>query len=546
MKKRNTEVQPIRSIREMMEIAVTQNPNLISYQYQNGKELISVTTLEFYDSVENLGAKLTEMGFGRSHIACVGENSYPWIQTFLMSLMTAGVFVPIDKELPADNMIYLLNESDSEIVFCSEKYEKIFADHRAELPCVKKIVCFERADHEGDFLSFRRLIAEGAKLDRAAYDSLKSDANELKYLVYTSGTTGIAKGVMLTEHNLCCGIYYGLLVSSIYEKGLSVLPYHHTYEAVCELLVSIHHQTTICINDSLRHVQKNLQFYRPTHIYLVPAFSDHFYNSIWSTVRKQGKEKLFRRMLKLSDGLRKIGIDLRRVFFRSILKQFGGKLRRIVCGGAPIRPEVGAFFDQIGIALTGGYGITECSPLVSVNDDDKTNNFSSAGHHLACLQWKINDPIDGIGEICVKGDVVMLGYYKRPDLTAEAIQNGWFYTGDYGYINEKDEIVITGRKKNIIVLSNGKNIYPEEMELRMQQALPYLTEVVVSGIRNEHGQDTGLAAECYIADETINREKVPGDIRAALSALPAYKQILNITFRAEPFPKTTSNKIKRG
>ena len=546
MQKRKKQIQPIRSIREMMTIAVTQNPDLISYQFKEGEKLVSVTTREFYDSVENLGAKLTEMGFGKSHVACVGENSYPWIQTFLTSLMTAGVFVPIDKELPPDNMIYLLNESDSEIVFCSEKYEKIFAEHRAELPRVQKFVCFERTEHEGDFLSFKRLIAEGAKLDRAAYDSLKSDENELKYLVYTSGTTGIAKGVMLTEHNVCCGIYYGLLVSGIYEKGLSVLPYHHTYEAVCELLVSIHHQTTVCINDSLRHVQKNLQFYQPTHIYLVPAFSDHFYNGIWSAVRKQGKEKLFRRMLKLSDGLRKIGIDLRRVLFRSILKQFGGKLRRIVCGGAPIRPEVGEFFDRIGIALTGGYGITECSPLVSVNDDDGTNNFSSAGHHLACLEWRIDNPTEeGIGEICVKGDVVMLGYYKRPDLTAEAIRDGWFYTGDYGYINEKDEIVITGRKKNIIVLSNGKNIYPEEMELRLQQALPYLTEVVVSGIRNEHGQDVGLAAELYIADENVDREKVPAEIRTALSNLPAYKQISNITFREEPFPKTTSNKIKR-
>ena len=250
--------------------------------------------------------------------------------------------------------------------------------------------------------------------------------------------------------------------------------------------------------------------------------------------------------MRLSNFLRKIGIDLRRKLFKEIHAQFGGNLRRIVCGGAPIRPEVGKFFDDIGIILTGGYGITECSPLVSVNEDDSTNNFFSAGHRLACLEWRIDKPSsDGIGEICVKGDVVMLGYYKRPDLTAEAIREGWFYTGDYGYLTKKDEIVITGRKKNIIIMSNGKNIYPEELELRISK-LPYVTEVVVSGIKNEFGEDTGLAAELYVEDEGVSRENVAGDIARTLSDLPSYKRISKITYRQEPFPKTTTNKIKRG
>ena len=537
---------PIRSIREMMNIAVADKPEHISYMFKKGEEIVSVTTRQFYDSVENLGAKLTEMGFGKTHIACVGENSYPWIQTFLTVLMTEGVFVPLDKELPVDQLVFLLNDSDSEVVFCSEKYEKMFAEHRAELPNIKKIICFERTEDDGDFLSFEKLISEGSKLDRAAYDALHSDENELKYLVYTSGTTGVAKGVMLSEHNIVCGIYYGLTVSHIYERGLAVLPFNHTYEAVCELLVSIQAQATLCINDSLRHVLKNIQLYKPAHIYLVPAFSDLFFDKINASIRKQGKEKKFRFAVKLSNALRKVGIDLRRLLFKDIHAQFGGHLRRIICGGAPIRPEVGKFFDDIGIILTGGYGITECSPLVSVNDDDKSNNFSSAGHHLACLEWRIDDPTEeGIGEICVKGDVVMLGYYKRPDLTADAIKDGWFYTGDYGYINKKDEIVITGRKKNIIIMSNGKNIYPEELELKIS-TLPYVTEVVVSGIKNEHGEDTGLAAEIYIADETIPHDNVPEDINNVLADLPPYKRISKITYRAEPFAKTTTNKIKRG
>ena len=536
---------PIRSIREMMNIAVTEKPEHISYLFKKEEEVVSVTTRQFYDSVENLGAKLTEMGFGKSHIACVGENSYPWIQTFLTVLMSAGVFVPLDKELPIDQLVFLLNDSDSEVVFCSEKYEKMFAEHRAELPNVKKFVCFDRAGDDGDFLSFDGLIAAGSALDRATYDALQSDENELKYLVYTSGTTGVAKGVMLSEHNIISGIFYGLTVSHIYERGLAVLPFNHTYEAVCELLVSIQAQATVAINDSLRHVLKNIQLYKPAHIYLVPAFSDLFYDKIHASIRKAGKEKKFRFAVNLSNALRKIGIDLRRMLFKDIHAQFGGHLRRIICGGAPIRPEVGRFFDEIGIILTGGYGITECSPLVSVNEDDSTNNFSSAGHRLACIEWRIDNPTDdGIGEICIKGDVVMLGYYKRPDLTAEAIKDGWFYTGDYGYITPKDEIVITGRKKNIIIMSNGKNIYPEELELKIQK-LPYVTEVVVSGIRNEHGEDTGLAAEIYMADETIPHDDVPGDVNAILSDLPSYKRISKITYRSEPFAKTTTNKIKR-
>lgn len=537
---------PIHSIREMLELAVADNPEHISYQFKKDETLVSVTTRAFYESLENLGAALTNLGFGKAHIACAGENSYPWIQTFVTVLMSAGVFVPLDKELPVDQMLYLVNDSDSEVVFCSEKFEKSFAARRAEIPKVKKFICFDREQDEGDFLSFSGLIARGATLDRTAYDSLKSDENELKYLVYTSGTTGIAKGVMLSEHNIVSGIYYGLQVSHIYERGLAVLPFNHTYEAVCEILVSIQAQATLCINDSLRHVLKNIQFYKPVHIYLVPAFSDLFYDKIHASIRKQGKEKKFRFAVRLSNFLRHFGIDLRRKLFKDIHAQFGGKLRRIICGGAPIRPEVGRFFDDIGIILTGGYGITECSPLVSVNEDDSTNNFSSAGHRLACLEWRIDNPApDGIGEICVKGDVVMLGYYKHPELTADAIRNGWFYTGDYGYLTEKDEIVITGRKKNIIIMSNGKNIYPEELELKIS-TLPYVTEVVVSGIQNEFGEDTGLAAEIYMEDESIPHEDVPGDLSRVLADLPPYKRISKITYRKEPFPKTTTNKIKRG
>ena len=536
----------VKTVREMLTDAAASEPDHVSYRFKEGDAIRSVTTREFYDSVENLGASLTAYGLGSAHIACVAENCYPWIQSFLTALMSGGVFVPIDKELPADNIIFLLNDSDSEAVFCSAKYEKIFRERRNEMPSVRYFICFGLDEHDGDFLSFSKLIADGASLDRAEYDSFVTDENELKYLVYTSGTTGIAKGVMLTEHNIVSSVYNGLQLSRIFGTGLSVLPFNHTYEAVCEILVCIHCHITLCLNDSLRHVQKNMQLFKPTYIYLVPAFSEHFYNSIQTNVKKQGKEKTLARMIRISNRLRKLGIDMRRVFFKDILAGFGGNLEKIVCGGAPIRPEIGKFFGDIGISLTGGYGITECSPLVSVNDD-RDNNYSSAGHRLPCLEWRIDSPDpDGIGEICIRGDVVMKGYYKKPELTAQAIRDGWFYTGDYGYINEKDEIVLTGRKKNIIVLNNGKNVYPEEIELTVSQALPYIKEIVVSGIRNEHGQDIALGAEIFIEEENFDTSAVPGEVKKVLAALPGYKQITKFSFRSEPFPKTTTNKIIRG
>lgn len=536
--------EKIFSIREMVTDAVNSDPQHIAYIYKNGKEQVSVTNSGFYRDIQNLGAALCNMGLGSSRIACVGENSYNWIVSFVTSLMSGGVFVPIDKELPAENIVYLINDSGAEVVFCQDKFEKVLSKHEDELQNVKHFVTFERADDDGRYLSFDLLKKKGEELSKEEFCALTNDENEMKYLVYTSGTTGVAKGVMLTEHNICSGIYYGMQLSQMLDRGLSVLPYNHTYEAVCDILVAIHSHTTLCINDSLRRLQENMKLFKPDFIMLVPAFSDHFYSVIRNGIEKKGMTKSFERTVKISNALRKAGIDLRRKLFKTIHEQFGGNLCKIVCGGAPIRPEVGKFFDDIGISMTGGYGITECSPLVSVNHDE-TNNFESAGHRLACLKWKISEPdADGIGEIAVRGDVVMKGYYRRPDLTEKVLRGGWFYTGDYGYITDNDEIVITGRKKNIIIMNNGKNIYPEELEMRISE-IPYITEVVVSGVKNEFGQDIALQAEIYIADDSADVSDLKEDVKKACDGLPPYKRVTKVILRDEPFRKTTTNKIIR-
>lgn len=548
MSRKNKEKAPIKpfsSIREMLRMAVNEDGEKIAYKFKNPDGTVrEVTYIEFHQTVEALGAALTEMGFGSSHMAIVSENRYDWIVAYLTALCSAGVFVPIDRQLTTKEKLHLLTDSESEVVFFSKQYMPWFVENKAALPNIKAFICFDIDEDTDGIISYKRLIADGAKLDKTAYDSLKSDENELKMLVYTSGTTGIAKGVMLSEHNLVSGVYYGLQVSRIYDTALSILPYHHTYESVCDILVNIHSHATLCINAVMRELVSDMQLYHPTNIYIVPAIAEFIYFLIMKNLKEKGKLKTFRKGVKISRAALKIGIDLRPKLFVELHNLFGGKLRKIVCGGAPIRPEMGEFFNDIGIPMTGGYGITECSPLVSVNDES-SNDFNTAGHRLACLQWRIDEPNEeGIGEIAVKGDVVMLGYYKMPEKTAEVIRDGWFFTGDYGYITPDDQICITGRKKNIIVLSNGKNIYPEEIE-NLIMNIDCVSEVVVRGLKNSKGDEHALEAEVYLNEEKTESE-VKALISEALAELPNYKKVTKVVIRKEPFPKTTSNKIIRG
>jgi long-chain acyl-CoA synthetase len=537
------QVTKFNSIKEMLHLAVKEAGEKIAFKYKEKGEIIEVTYTDFAQHVTWLGSALTERGFSDKHIACIGNNSYKWILTYLTVLKSAGVFVPVDHELTGNEIFHILNESECSVVFYAKKHEQLLMSNTDKLPNVKLYIGFNRTEDQENFLSFDKFLEHGKNCDSTQYQSLASDPNALKMLVYTSGTTGVAKGVMLSENNLVASVYYGLQVSTIYDSCLSVLPYHHTYEAVCGILVSLHHHSTICINDSLLAVLKNLQLYKPSYIYLVPAFVEVFRKRILKNVQESGKEQAFYRLISISNGLRKMGFDLRKTFFKSIHEAFGGRLRKIVCGGAPIRPEIGEFFDSIGINLINGYGITECSPLVSVNHD-QFNDYRTVGIKLPCIEWKVDSPNqEGIGEICVKGDVVMLGYYKQPEKTAEVLKDGWFYTGDYGYINDKEQLVITGRKKNVIVLSNGKNIYPEEIEAYIQ-GLDYVTEVVVRGLIDEKGNESSLMAEVFLSEEKT-ASQVLSDIKKVSKGLPAYKQISKVVIREGEFDKTTSKKIKR-
>jgi len=551
------EVKKVTSVKEMLDLAAKEDGDKIAFEYKDEKEkgkIIKVTYNEFKKETESLGTALANIGMHDKHIAMIGENSYKWLTVYLTVLKSTGVFVPIDKELTVNDVINILKHGECEVVFYAPRYEKWIEQIKKEAPNVKYFIGLDEKEDKDNILSYENFKETGKKLleeGSTIYTFLKDDEYNLKLLVYTSGTTGNPKGVMLTEHNLMSVVYYGLQVAEIQTKCLSVLPYHHTYEAVAGILIAIHKRACICINDSLKNVLKNLQLFKPDYIYVVPAFTEKFYKSIWSNAEKTGKDKILKIMIPLSNGLRKIGIDLRHILFKSIHEAFGGNLKEIVCGGAPIRPKIGKFFNDIGITLYNGYGITECSPLVSVNRPG-LNDSSTVGVILPCCQIKLeNVTPDGDGEICVKGDIVMKGYYKDKEKTDRVLKDGWFNTEDYGYINKKGQLVINGRKKNLIVLDNGKNVYPEEIENYIL-AVPYVQEVVVKGKKNEIGQEVGLIAEVFLNQEKVEeleidniKEKIKLDISEACKDLPIYKRISDIEIREEEFVKTTTNKIKR-
>lgn len=552
------EVVKIQTIKELMDLAVKDAGNQIAFEYRNPKnkeDIIKITYQEFQNDINYLGTALTDINMDHNHIAVIGDNSYEWLTVYLTVLKSNSVLVPIDKELTSPEIINVLKSSDSEVLFYAGKYEKYIEEFKKELPNIKYYIGFDRKENEGNILSYDQFMQQGKEKcvegDTSFSTIEHQDTNILKLLVYTSGTTGDPKGVMLTEHNLVSCVYYGLQVATVYTKCLSVLPYHHTYEAVAGILVALHKHATICINDSLKNVLKNLQLYKPDYIYLVPAFTEVFYKNIWSNAKKTGKDKALKIMIPISNALRKIGIDVRRKLFKSIHEAFGGNLREIVCGGAPIRPEIGKFFNDIGVMLLNGYGISECSPLVSVNRP-KFNDSSTVGVILPCCEVKIENPNEeGDGEIWVKGDIVMLGYYKDPERTEKVLKNGWFNTEDFGKVNDKGQLVINGRKKNVIVLSNGKNVYPEEIENYILR-IPYVQETIVKPIKNEIGQEVSLCAEVFLNAEKVEEmqienveEQLKKDISKETRDLASYKHITKVEIRETEFAKTTTNKIKR-
>lgn len=555
-------------------------------RYKRDGEVQSISFAAFSTEVQRLASALLEMGLAGSAVAVIGETTPEWITAYLAVVIAGGIIVPLDRELQHEEICGFLEKARCKAVFHSPAFTESFKASRArlggvryfaELPTNKKKYAAthpyaSEEDLEGEeqvrpqfaipegFVPFSALALRGKILldcGDTAFKDCESDPDRMCAILFTSGTTGTSKGVMLSERNLVCAINSSHRSTEFgYDDTLvSVLPTHHTYEMTCGILTPLLIGATVCINESLKTVLKSFLLYRPTALVLVPLYVSTIYKKIWDTAEKTGKKKVLETALKASSQTLKIGLDLRKILFSSVRSAFGGRLKMIVCGGAPLNPDFVPRFDEFGINIVEGYGITECAPLISVNPAFE-KKYHSVGPAVAGLDSRVDAPnADGIGEICVKGPNVMLGYYEDEEATRAVIdEDGWFHTGDCGYIDEDGYIFLTGRQKNVIVLNNGKNVFPEEIEEHLSD-IELIHECVVIGRDNEEGQTVGLTALIHPdfdrakdrGYEDINQitDAIKREVALLNKTLPAFKQIRGIEIRQTEFVKTTTKKIKR-
>ena len=541
---------PIHDIREMLvESTARYGTRPAFYQKKDGKyKSISYATL--LGDVNALGSELLARGFGGKRIIVMGENCYEWCLSYLAVICGLGVVVPVDKEIPAEEIANIASISEAALVLCSPKY----AGKLTTLPKGVEVICFDALCElikAGD-----QRIVEGD----TAYAERSIDIDEMSVLLFTSGTTGVSKGVMLSQRNLCTNLVNLTCMVHVneHDRALSVLPLHHVYECTCGFLFPLSRGASVAFSEGVRYIMKNLQEVQPTKMLCVPLLVETMYRKIWTNIRKKGIEGKVRNIIRLTNAIQPYSARMaaKRKVFAEIHRSLGGHIDLLISGGAPIRPEILRGMRDFGFRIIQGYGLTETAPLAAVNHDSFFND-RAAGLCLPGGALKIIDAgEDGTGEICYRGDNVMLGYYGEPELTAAVKKNGWLHTGDVGYIDDEGFLIITGRKKNVIVTANGKNIFPEELEAYLSRS-PYVSEVVVTGIMNEKKGDYDIVAAVYpdmdYAKEALGKDVSLGTVETILEeavktvneTVQSYKRIQVLLVRNEEFPKNTSKKIKR-
>ena len=529
------------------------------------KEVRKVSFTQWRDDVRNLGTALIANGLREENIAIVGENSYGWCCSFFAVMAIGSVTVPVDKELPVEDIDGIITTTGCKAVIFGKsaeaKVKEILRNGGFKSVEILISVAAESsvatADLAGKKLNtLAQLQERGEQLykdgDNSYYD-YKIDTNRLASIVFTSGTTGKGKGVMLSQANIGLDMTLGMYNFDITRKTLHVLPPHHTFGSTVNYVGHLSQGCEVYISSGLKHVSVEIKEQLPTHLILVPAFLEAMNKKIWATARKTGKEGLLKMMMKVSDLLRKVGIDVRRKLFSSVLSAFGGKLELVICGGAKLDEDIIRTFDSLGITILNGYGITECAPLISANRN-KYRKPGSVGTPILACRVKIDNPDEnGEGEICVKGPNVMLGYYNNPEATAEVFdKDGFFHTGDYGKLDEEGWIYITGRKKNLIILSNGKNVYPEEIEADLQKVEGVSEVVVYAGESRVQKDKITIVAEIYpdaelLADKGVSdlQAYFEGQVRILNAKMPSYKAVKHVKLRNVEFQKNTSRKITR-
>lgn len=542
------------------------------YRFNRAKEEeVTVNYDEYLTFLQKMTLAFGELGVKDNKVIVIGETSVQWITSYVSTVTAGGVIVPLDPGVLEDEIINFINLAEAKVVVYSHTFEKLFTERGNELKTVEMFIqtdkstftlTTEESYEASRYTTFNNILALGeylyAGLGEEGFVLPQQDVQKLSVLLFTSGTTGTSKGVMLSQRNICAvmeGIEPTLNVLTKEDSVMSVLPIHHTYEMSAGILAPMLYGCTINISDGIKYVAKNMKQFKPSIMTLVPLFAATLYKTIMKSVQKQGKEKTLKTGVKISNFLLKFHVDVRKKLFSQVLEALGGRLKYFVVGGAALNPELVDNFKSLGIHISQGYGITECAPLISVVSLTDYNP-ASCGKAMPGMQVMIDkeNPDDLTGEIVVKGDNVMLGYYNAPELTDEVLSNGWFRTGDYGYVDKKGYIYITGRKKNIIIASNGKNVFPEEIEEYISD-IPLVEEVVVVGRDEKKNGEISIVAivvpnqeECeargLTEDEAIY-EAISTEVTAVNKKLVAYKHINHVEIRKEPFEKTAARKIKR-
>ncbi|MGE5613847.1 MAG: AMP-dependent synthetase/ligase [Bacillota bacterium] len=544
--------------RIMVENAAKKFPGRVAISFKrnpNDKETINVTYAEARDYIRNMGTELISMGCRDKHVGLVGESSYEWICSYFSLMAIGAVVVPIDKDLPEEEIAGILDTAECEFIIYSPLIESKIEALKGKVPSLKTFICMGEVETNGA-LELSDIEAKGAERFRSgdnSYYDYDIDPERLATIVFTSGTTGKGKGVMLSQKNIVSDMTQGMYLFRITPKTLNVLPPHHTYGSTVNFVGHYAQGSTIYISSGLKHIANEMKEQQPSHLILVPLFIETMYKKIWSQAEKSGKAKALRFLIKLSNFLRKLGIDLRRKLFKSVHDFFGGKLEMIISGGAALNQDIIDFFESIGITVLNGYGITECSPLISCNRNEYQKK-GSVGVPIIGEEVKIKDPDeDGEGEICVRGPNVMLGYYKNPEATAAVFdEEGYFMTGDYGKLDEDGWLYITGRLKNLIVLSNGKNVYPEEIENEISRIYGVAECVVYAGESKAQKNKEVIVAEIFPDFEALSMRGIKdvqsyfeGEIKKLNDRMVSYKSVKMVKIRNEEFRKNTSRKILR-
>ncbi len=560
----------LKTIRESFDITTKELPDRVGFleKRPGKKEFREITYKEFREDVTSIGAALIEkLGLKGERIAIIGENSYEWAVSYYSVVCGAGLVVPLDKELPASEIANLVRRSKAKAIFFSNRKRDLINSIREEVPDLKYYIELYSDENElentfkgeNDY-TFDELLQIGKEYDESVLMDVEIDPEEFKILLFTSGTTAESKGVMLTNKNIISNIEAAISMFELVDSDrfFSVLPLHHSYESTVGMMIPIYCGLSIAYAGGLKSIANDLKTTSPSVLLGVPALIENLMKKVLATIEKQGKTKLVNSMIKITNALGKPGYKLKRKVFKSVLDGLGGRIRVIVSAAAPIDPEIGGKIEGFGINFIQGYGLTETSPLATlIPGDDR--RLGSVGKPGKCCVVKINEPNEeGIGEVWIKGENVTQGYYENEEETARSITDGWFHSGDLGYIDKDGFLYLTGRCKNLIITGNGKNVYPEEIE-NLVNKIPYVNESMVYAKQDPKDEKEQIIAVKVTLDESYLKEKygkdIPSDeelhdliwaeIKEVNKKLSSFKWIKDLKIKKEDFIKTTTMKIKR-